>query len=339
MKVKKKSYVTMQIVIAVLAVLVVALGVFSVYSFKQSKKNSSLYSDSAGNLNSINGELSSYKEALSQKDFEIESYSRSVYEQNSAHESEKADLNNTISELNKQIKIKKDKEASNNLAPAPAPIPTPAPQPGAGGKTIYLTFDDGPSPNTPKVLKILNDYGVKATFFVVNSKYNNYMKDIVANGHAIGLHSYTHDYKGIYSSDAAFYDDLQKISDVVYANTGVRSNISRFPGGSSNTVSRKYCSGIMSRVTKGVESKGYAYFDWNLSSGDASSKKLSSDQIYVNCTKLPKSNSVIVLMHDSSTKTATVEALPRIIEYYQSCGYSFASLSNDSPTSHQHINN
>lgn len=143
--------------------------------------------------------------------------------------------------------------------------------------TVYLTFDDGPSKNTPEILSLLQKYGIGATFFVINGKYNSYMKDIVNGGSAIALHSYSHKYPKIYSSEKAFLDDLEKIHDLVKTETGVDTKIIRFPGGSSNTISRKYCKGIMTNLVKDTEEAGYIYFDWNCDNGDAGGKNLSAD--------------------------------------------------------------
>ena len=205
--------------------------------------------------------------------------------------------------------------------------------------SVYLTFDDGPSPNTPRIISILNSYGIKATFFVKNTSYNDYMKDIVNNGNVIALHSYTHDYKMIYSSDEAFYQDLQNISDLVYLQTGVRSNIMRFPGGGSNTVSKKYSPGIMTRLTQGVAERGYIYYDWNCSSGDAMKNTVPKETIVANCKKVPSASNVIVLLHDTGAKNTTVDALPEVIEYYLSCGYTFSTITADTPPVHHKVNN
>lgn len=207
-------------------------------------------------------------------------------------------------------------------------------------KTVYLTFDDGPSPYTPEILDILDKYNVKATFFVINTEYNKYMKDIVERGHTIALHSYTHDYKGIYSSQDAYYKDLQAISDVVYNETGVRTKIIRFPGGGSNTTSRKYCEGIMSKLTKGVQEKGYYYFDWNITSGDADGNNIPTDKLISQCKKLPSyTNTAIVLMHDTKAKGTTVEALPTIIENYKAMGCKFEAITSNTPPVHHKVNN
>ena len=137
--------------------------------------------------------------------------------------------------------------------------------------------------------------------------------------------------------NAAFYSDLNKISAVVKEQTGVETKIMRFPGGSSNTVSKKYSAGIMSRLAKSVTENGYVYFDWNCANGDAAGANTVEKQL-ANCKSYPKSASnIIVLMHDS--KSTTLEALPKIIEYYKSCGMSFGVLTTATPPVHHGINN
>ena len=246
-------------------------------------------------------------------------------------------------QLNEQISLKHAAEAATG-APKPSPRPTPA-DPGNGKdlsqKTIYLTFDDGPSPRTPEVLKILKDNGVKATFFVTLMNRTRFRgkADIVAEGHTIALHSYTHDYDKIYASEEAYFADLQQISDLVYSETGVRTNLIRFPGGSSNIVSR-FNPGIMTRLTQQVTDKGYVYFDWNVVSGDANRGGATAQQIINNCRKVSKkSDAVIVLMHDSAEKRTTVEALPEVIAYYKAAGCKFATITESTPPAHQRVAN
>lgn len=339
---EKKSKISkaqkMKISIIFLSVAVVLLAVLVVTVSFKNRAVQTVSGNVSNSLNGAQGEISSYKDIISQKDSEIESFSQAADEQNSVYSSEKDELNNKISELNKQIALKKQQQAAAKPN-APSVTEPVAPPSGGSTKTIYLTFDDGPSPNTPKILSILNEYGVKATFFVINTKYNSYMKDIVNSGNAIALHSYTHDYSNIYSSEEAYFNDLNAISDVVYNETGIRSNIMRFPGGSSNTVSRKYNSGIMSRLSSSVKEQGYQYYDWNCSSGDASGNNVPAATIISNCKKLPSSNTVIVLMHDTGAKGTTVEALPQVIEYYQSIGCNFAVIDSSTYPVHQHINN
>lgn len=268
---------------------------------------------------------------------EAESYQNQLREQSSAFADEKNALNQTIADLNKQLAVKRAAEAATG---APKPL-APGEYPDWSNKTIYLTFDDGPSPRTPEVLKILRDNGVKATFFVthISGKSSHYMKDIVAEGHTIALHSYTHDYDKIYASEEAYFADLQQISDLVYSETGVRTNLIRFPGGSSNIVSR-FNPGIMTRLTQQVTDKGYVYFDWNVVSGDANRGGATAQQIINNCRKVPKkSDAVIVLMHDSAEKRTTVEALPEVIAYYKAAGCKFATITESTPPAHQRVAN
>lgn len=281
-------------------------------------------------------------ESLKAEEAEKESsFADQMEKQSESYSREKESLQKNIADLNKQLAIKRAAATANPSAVKPSPTPLPPGKvPNLSSKTIYLTFDDGPSPRTPEILKILKDNGVKATFFVINGgKNNHYMKDIVEQGHTIALHTYTHNYSSVYASDDAYFSDLQKISDLVYQQTGVRSTILRFPGGSSNTVSRKYCKGIMSRVTKEVEKRGYTYMDWNLSSGDASPNPVSANTIINNCRNVPKSNTVVVLMHDAAAKHSTVEALPQVIAYYRAAGCTFAAMDSSTPAVHQRVQN
>ena len=201
------------------------------------------------------------------------------------------------------------------------------------GKVAYLTFDDGPSINTMKILDILDKYNVKATFFVVYHKnMTKQYKAIVDRGHTIALHSYTHDYSKIYKSEKGYYADLNKIHDYVEKTTGVDSHIIRFPGGSSNTVSNKYNKGIMKKLIASVRKNGYYYHDWNVSSGDAAGRNRKASLLLQNIKKGTGKKKVInVLMHDTGkSKMTTVEALPSIIEYLKKQGYSFEALTEDS---------
>lgn len=210
---------------------------------------------------------------------------------------------------------------------------------GLPQKIAYLTFDDGPSENTEKILDILDSYGVKATFFVISKKYqDNGYKMIVDRGHTIALHSYTHTYSKIYKSEEAYFNDLTKISDKVYNLTGVRSVIIRFPGGSSNTVHRKYCKGLMKKLKTAVTEKGYVYHDWNVDSGDATGSNVAVETLINNVKKGAKGRDVIdILMHDTGkSKQTTVEALPEIIEYLLSEGYTILPITEDTqPIQHK----
>lgn len=207
-------------------------------------------------------------------------------------------------------------------------------------KIVYLTFDDGPSYNTPKVLKILDQYHVKATFFVTgqSTAYRDAILQAYQAGHTIGLHTYSHKYNDVYASVNAYFQDLEKISQVVESITGYKSKYIRFPGGSSNTVSKKYSQGIMSVLSKEVCDRGYQYFDWNISSSDASGSKTPVSQI-ISSSCVSYTNEIMILFHDTYGKDTTVEALPSIIEYYLDRGYTFKAIDESTSGFHHGINN
>ena len=204
----------------------------------------------------------------------------------------------------------------------------------------YLTFDDGPSDNTLKILDILDTYNAKATFFVVGTAKTQYLPQIANRGHAIGLHSTSHKYDVIYKDINSYLEDIKGISDIVYKRTGIRSNIIRFPGGGSNVISKNYCEGIMTDLTKRMPSIGYSYFDWNVVSGDADAVSVPAATIVNNVlTRAKGQKSICVLMHDTSAKGTTVEALPAIIEGLRKMGFRFEALTASSFGFHQKLNN
>lgn len=212
--------------------------------------------------------------------------------------------------------------------------------PEYGKKVVYLTFDDGPSANTKRVIDILARYNAKATFFVTgnNQSYNYLIKEAHDAGHAIGLHTYTHNYAQVYASDDAFFADLQQISDMVEGIIGEKSMLTRFPGGSSNTVSANYNTGIMSRLVDALPARGYQYFDWNVSSSDASGNNVATEKIIASSTA-SSAEKIVLLFHDTAAKDTTVEALPTIIEHYKAQGYVFLALTHDSYAAHHGVNN
>ena len=205
--------------------------------------------------------------------------------------------------------------------------------------TIYLTFDDGPSNNTSKILDILKQEDIKATFFLVNfnSSYNPVVKRIYDEGHSIGIHSYTHNYKLIYSSVSAYFDDLNKMNDKIKTITGSDTKLLRFPGGSSNTIS-SFNKGIMTTLVKEVTNAGYHYFDWNVDSSDAWSARNSND-VYNNVINNLKKGTNIVLMHDLSSNEKTVNVLEKIIKDAKEKGYIFANITMNTKETHHGINN
>ena len=204
----------------------------------------------------------------------------------------------------------------------------------------YLTFDDGPSENTLKVLDVLDAYEVKGTFFVVGSTKSQYMTEIVNRGHAIGIHTATHKYDEIYKDVNSYLEDFITISDIIYNTTGVRTNIMRFPGGSSNIISKKYCEGIMTDLTARMQELGYAYFDWNVDSGDANAASVPANVIVKNVLDGARGKkSICVLMHDNGAKGTTVQALPQIIEGLKEMCYRFEALNATDFGYHQPVGN
>ena len=181
--------------------------------------------------------------------------------------------------------------------------------------SVYLTFDDGPSAETDRILDILKEYNVKATFFVIGKTDENSVKAyqrIVEEGHTLGMHSYSHQYAQVYASQEAFEDDLTSLQDYLFSITGMESIFYRFPGGSSNKVSKI----PMSDLIQCLKERNITYFDWNVSSGDASGTQLSSQTIINNVMNGINGahKNYVVLFHDSAAKKTTVDALPEIIE-------------------------
>lgn len=198
-------------------------------------------------------------------------------------------------------------------------------------KTVYLTFDDGPSKNTGKVLDVLAQYGVKATFFVIGKDLTEEgiecMKRAVAEGHDIGMHTYSHNYKKIYASVSSFLEDYDELRKELEEILGFAPNIFRFPGGS-------YCSygkSIRKELIEEMTRRGYSYYDWNVSAEDSvgtvtaySIKKNIFPRVY-------EVSSPVILMHDSSINCLTAELLPELIETLQAEGYTFEVLSAREP--------
>lgn len=205
-------------------------------------------------------------------------------------------------------------------------------------KVVYLTFDDGPSPNTETILDILKEHNAKATFFITGSEPDSrpFIKRAYEEGHTIGLHTYSHDYASVYSSEKAYFEDLKKVGEVAKEQIGFVPCYIRFPGGSSNVISAKYSSGIMTKLVSAVQEKGYQYYDWNVDSGDGAGHK--KDQI-ISSSETDQFSHAMILMHDSRYKTDTVAALPSIIEYYKNLGYEFKGISRDSFVSQHSTNN
>ncbi len=205
--------------------------------------------------------------------------------------------------------------------------------------TVYLTFDDGPGPYTAELLDVLAKYGVKATFFVTGAGNDELIAREYNEGHAVGLHTFSHDYSYVYRGVDEFFEDLNRVQERVKNITGHTSYLMRFPGGSSNTVSARYDrrAHIMSQLVGEVEARGFTYFDWNVTSGDAGETTDTSEIISNVTDGLVEYGYSVVLQHD--IKDYSVAAVEEIIKYGLANGYVFEKLSADSFTAHHGINN
>lgn len=194
---------------------------------------------------------------------------------------------------------------------------------------IYLTFDDGPSNRTPEILDILREKNVKATFFVVGQSDEDrlqWMKQIVDEGHTIGMHTYTHQYKKIYASVEAYLEDMYAIFTQIRETTGVTPTVFRFAGGSINNHNH----GVYREIIAEMLRRGFVPHDWNVASADASSTPISSAQVLYNVVSgAQRVKRGVVLMHDSEYKYTTVEALPSMIDQLQEMGFKLDSLHED----------
>ncbi len=188
-------------------------------------------------------------------------------------------------------------------------------------KCVYLTFDDGPSDRvTPKILKILKEKEVKATFFVVGKRISgraNILKEIVENGHSVGIHSYSHDYKEIYSSKEKLLKDIYDCDGILRA-LDIKTKLYRFPGGSDMAGEE---------LKRAVKEAGFKSVDWNALCGDSEVKNASAKYLYNRAISSAKDkNRIVMLFHDATDKLSTAHVLPDIIDHYKALGYEFKAL-------------
>jgi len=204
--------------------------------------------------------------------------------------------------------------------------------------TVYLTFDDGPSNRTAEILDILKKKEIKATFFIIGKEGNkekDLLKRMADEGHTIGIHTYSHVYSNIYDSVESYLDDFSQTYHLIYDTTGVKPEVFRFPGGSINKYSAQDYEEIIAEMTR----RGFTYYDWNASSGDANFNA-TANSVYNNTVQSSEGKDrIILLMHDSISKSYTVAALPNLIEYYKAKGYKFDCITNEvSPIAFNYIN-
>lgn len=194
-------------------------------------------------------------------------------------------------------------------------------------KQIYLTFDDGPSIITNTVLDILKNNDVKATFFVIGNQIDGYedvIRRIQEEGHSMGLHSYTHNFRKIYRNHEAFLKEMYQCRDKIYETTGLSPNIIRFPGGSRNILTESYLDEL--------HKLNFKVYDWNAETEDGLNPKVSPYRLYKEAIK--GSNSlpyVMLLLHCDYMHKNTCKALPDIIKYYKNAGFEFEIITEDTP--------
>lgn len=209
------------------------------------------------------------------------------------------------------------------------PFATRSPESAGSDSVIYLTFDDGPSTDvTEQILDILKARNIKATFFILDYPYGSEKEQLVIRqiqeGHTVGLHGISHDYSEIYTDLNTLMSNFTILQEKVYISTGYHSTLIRFPGGSSNTISRKYCPGIMTKAVNYLPSTEFVYFDWNIDSNDTGYANSARDIYYLVTDQIKQHRSNVVLMHDTNQYTA--EALNYIIDYGLKNGYTFKAL-------------
>ena len=336
------------IFIVIIAVLVCSLAVSSFFIIRKNGKYKQVsaeldlkIADEKASSASEKSKIDEYSSKITEYEAQIEQKSKeydALQEQLNEAKKQKEALEKENADLKRQLLAKRQTQQAELkrlaiLNSQQSPIPENA-------KICYLTFDDGPSDNTLKIIDILNSYGIKGTFFVKGTSKTQYIKNLCDAGHTVALHSYSHNYGTIYSSVEAYLADLNQISDIVQSITGQKSMLVRFPGGGSNTVSASYCKGIMSDLTVRLPSMGYSYFDWNVSSGDADANGVPPSKLISNVVNGARGKmSICVLMHDTNAKSTTVEALPSIITSLYDMGYSFAPLTVQTYGFHHAVNN
>lgn len=211
-------------------------------------------------------------------------------------------------------------------------------------RKVYLTIDDGPSLITGKFLDILKKHNSHVTFFVVGTMIlgkESIIERMAEDGHTIGVHTYTHKYDVIYNKPEAFWEDNLRTRKIITDIIGYEPQVMRFPGGSSNMVSRKYCRGIMSLLVEQAKDHGYEYFDWNYSPEDGSTDINSVDQMSELLVNYIHRNTAVpmILMHDRDQLVNHLEVVDRVLTQCISEGYSFEAISENVPPVHHRVNN
>ena len=291
---------------------IITISLLSYNLYLSTTKHYNIYKSNLTKLNTLNSNIKKKKKNIVKLSKEVQSMKNEI-----------PTLNTKKSELEDKYKtVLNEKQKESNGV----------------GKIIYLTFDDGPSIYTDSILDILDKYNVKATFFVTcKENTTEFAKKYKEKGHTIALHTCTHDYKEIYSSEENYFNDLNKVNDLVKKENGKDVKYIRFPGGSSNTVS-KFNKGLMTTLTNEMVKRGYKYYDWNIDSMDASG--YSSDKEYehvIKALRYSTRQTNMILMHD--IKISTKDSLERIIVDAKNMGYEFSNITDFTPEIHHTVNN
>lgn len=320
---KAKSFLVAYV--AVVLVVVVALSAVMIYGIKNKDELNS--SDISSNTETMDNSSSPSTTTSSEND-------TSSSETVSTESSSKENSSTNSSDITSSNTSSNTSSATSSIQQVVSTkLPTPDDNPfgvddSECEKVCYLTFDDGPGAYTESILKTLADNDVKATFFVVGTMGVSKIKNVYEGGHAIGLHTNTHELNQLYASPDAFIKDLTAVSDVVYNKTGIRSNLTRFPGGSTTAYNKLGKNGFET-VKEILKEKGYTYFDWNIDSGDTHSKSPSQSYVINEIEDHLKykgelRDEVCLLFHD--IKKVTSQVLDQVIKDLKAQGYTFKTL-------------
>ncbi|MFC2583841.1 MAG: polysaccharide deacetylase family protein [Lachnoanaerobaculum saburreum] len=241
---------------------------------------------------------------------------------------ETVEVNNSETSSEGETTAAPESETAQTVAETTA---TPESNPGPDEKVVYFTFDDGPWTGTPRLLDILDQYNIKACFFVTaqymeTEPLKNMLKQIKDRGHNVAVHSLTHNYKKIYASVDAFMSDYDAMDDLIFQATGEHSKMLRFPGGSNAS----YNKAIRPQLLQAVRDRGIVYFDWNSFDGDVEGKK-GQELIDQTIKQVNENTHSILLMHDMPSTAFVHDALPTIIERLKADGYKFELLNENTP--------
>ncbi|MBP1558297.1 MAG: polysaccharide deacetylase [Oscillospiraceae bacterium] len=224
-----------------------------------------------------------------------------------------------------------------SYAERPASTAAYVPSPEEEAHTVYLTFDDGPSANTTALLEVLDEFGIRATFFVTGQYEGDtagLLRHIAERGHSIGLHSFAHEYNEIYSYSEAFFADLEKVDELVFSATGLRATLYRFPGGSLNSHCPEW---LRAELRRQLADRGYTYFDWNVVSGDQGHTVYTAQELFdnvINGAAQVTSGPLFILFHDTNHCSTTPEAVRLVAEHFLEEGWQFRPITGDTAPIH-----